>query len=64
MKIEKLNLWYFVIALLILVITLIIEKFSSIEVDKTFYYIIIATSIAALGNYIVIRIQTGRNKVN
>ena len=62
MKIKKLNLWYFVISFLILVITLIIDKFSSIDLDKSIYYVIIATSIAALGNYIVAKIQTRRNK--
>ena len=62
MKNKNLNLYYFVVSFLILAIILIMHKLFLIKVDKQVYYMIIGTSIAALGNYIVIRIQMKRKQ--
>ncbi|RZT96228.1 hypothetical protein EV201_0864 [Ancylomarina subtilis] len=54
---KKLNLWYFIVSIIILIVMRGLEMYSLMKVDINIYYTIIGTSIAALGNYVVIRIQ-------
>ena len=54
---KKLNLWYFIVSIIILLVMRGLEMYSLMKVDINIYYTIIGTSIAALGNYVVIRIQ-------
>ncbi len=61
MKNKKLNFWYFIISFLILVVIFVIDKLF-VEVNTIIYYILIGPAIAALGNYIVIRIQIKKSK--
>jgi uncharacterized membrane protein len=61
---KKLNFWYFVVSFLLLVVMLSIEKFFFIKIDNIMYYILIGTALAALGNYIVIRIQIKKKETS
>ena len=61
MKNKKLNFWYFIVSFLILVMIFIIDKLF-VEVNRIIYFILIGPAIAALGNYIVIRIQINKQK--
>ena len=63
MKNKKLNFWYFIVSFLILVMIFIIDKLF-VEVNKIVYFILIGPAIAALGNYIVIRIQIKKQKTS
>ena len=59
---KKLNFWYFIVSIIIFIVMRGLELYSLIKIDINIYYVIIGTSIAALGNYVVILIQ--RRNVN
>lgn len=54
---KKLNVWYFIISIIVLLVILILDKLFNVEIDINLYLIIIPSSIVALGNCIVIRLQ-------
>ena len=54
---KKLNVWYFIISIIVLLLILILDKLFNVKIDINLYIIIITSSIVALGNYIVILLQ-------
>ena len=59
---KKLNFWYFIISIFALLLMLILEKLLIVKIDINLYLIIIASSIAAIGNYTAILIQRRKSK--
>ncbi len=54
---KKLNLWFFIITAFVLIILLVLDNALSINVKPAYYHILVGPAVAALGNYIVIRIR-------
>jgi hypothetical protein len=59
---EKLNLWSFIILNIVLLILVILDVFFLVEISTDIYMLLIGISVAACGNYFVVRLQRRKKK--
>ena len=57
---KKLNFWYFIVSVPILIIMLVIDKLALIDISSDIFYLVIMTSVVSFANYSLYLIQKRR----